>query len=49
MLLGQCRKWKGSGPKRKCVIKDDAVMYVPILKTLQVQLQNQLVLSEVCI
>ena len=35
------------GAKRMCVSKDDCVMYVPLLQTLQLLLKNKAVLSEV--
>jgi len=33
--------------KRKCISKEDCVMYVPLLDTLQVLLKNEAFLSEV--
>lgn len=49
--LGNCRVWKGNGAKRRCVSREDCVMYVPILQTLQMLLNNKFiaVLSEVCL
>ena len=48
MPLGQRRVWKGTGTKRRCVSKEDHMMYVPILETLQSLLRNKIVVSEVC-
>lgn len=33
--------------KRRCVSKEDCIMYVPLLETLQALLKNEVVLSEV--
>ena len=41
--------FKGTGLKRRCMLVEDTMMYVPILETLQVLLQNEAILSEVCI
>ena len=27
--------WKGRGAKRRCVLKEDHVVYIPVLETLQ--------------
>ena len=39
--------WKGRGAKRRCVSKEDHVIYIPVLKTLQGLLKNEAILSEV--
>jgi len=40
-VLGEHRVWKGRGAKRRCISKEDCVMYVPILETLRVKLLFQ--------
>ena len=47
VVLGKTRKYKGIGAKRRCVEKDETMHYVPVLKTLDVILQNETVLAEV--
>ncbi len=47
MTLGSVRKYVGSGAKRQCVEKDETMMYVSILDTIDVLLQNETILSEV--
>lgn len=47
VVLGKTRKYKGIGVKRRCVEKDETMHYVPVLKTLDVILQNETVLAEV--
>ena len=47
MYLGEHRVWKGKGAKRKCVLKKDHLIYVPILETIQCLLRKDCVLSEV--
>lgn len=47
VVLGKIRKYKGIGAKRRCVEKDETMHYVPVLKTLDVILQNETVLAEV--
>ena len=39
--------WKGNGAKRRCVSKEDCIMYVPVLQTLEVLLKNKAIVSEV--
>lgn len=39
--------WKGYGSKGRCISKEDNIMYVPILETIQCLLRNETVLSEV--
>ena len=36
--------WKGCGYKRRCISKEDNLMYVPILDILQCLLKNEAVL-----
>lgn len=47
VVLGTTREYKGTGAKRRCVEKEEIMMYVPILKTLDVILQNETILAEV--
>ena len=47
--LGERSIWKGKGVKRKCTSKEDCIMYVPLLDTLQVLLKNEAFLFEVSI
>ena len=47
VVLGTTRKYKGFGPKRGIIEKDECFVYVPVLKTLQTLLKNESVLSEV--
>lgn len=48
MVLGsRPMKCKGSGAKRRAVEKQDEMMYVPILETLKVLLENDAVMTEV--
>ena len=44
VVLGTKRKYKGFGPKRRIIEKDECFVYVPVLQTL---LKNETVLSEV--
>ena len=46
-VLGEHCRHKGSGNKRRCVLVEDIMMYVPILETLQVLLQNEAIVAEV--
>lgn len=39
---------RGHGRKRKMVKKDESMVYIPILKTLQSLLQDEEILGEVC-
>ena len=45
--LGERRVWKGCGAKRRCVVKEDEVFYVPVLETLQNLIKNDAVFAEV--
>ena len=45
--LGEHRVWKGRGPKRRCVVKQDRLVYIPLLNTLQSMLRNKAILAEV--
>ena len=47
VVLGTTRKARGRGPKRRLVEKEECMVYVPILKSLEVLLGNEQVLSEV--
>lgn len=47
--LGDRQVWKGLGSKRRCVLKNDHAIYVPVLKTLQNMLRNEAILAEVII
>ena len=47
VLLGERHVWKESGAKQRCISKEDDMFYIPVLKTLQVLLSNETVLSEV--
>ena len=47
MSLGKERVWKGSGSKRRCVDRENEVMYIPILETLQSLLLSDSILAEV--
>ena len=47
VTLGKRRVWKGEGPKRRCVVKEDIMMYIPLLASLQSLLLNRAVLAEV--
>jgi len=47
VILGERNVWTGSGAKRRLITKEDNVFYIPILKTLQVLLNNETLLSEV--
>ena len=49
VTLGQQHVWKGTGVKRKCILKDDDIIYIPVLKTLEGLFQNEAILSKVCI
>ena len=46
-VLGSAREYKGVGAKRRRVEKEETMMYVPILKTLDVNLQYEAILAEV--
>ncbi len=48
VTLGEKRVWKGRGQKRQCVEVCDTFMYIPLLKTIQVLLQNSSVVAQVC-
>jgi len=48
IFLGEWYKWKSAGAKRRLITKQDFVYYVPILKTLEVLLNNQHFADEVC-
>lgn len=37
----------GTGRKRRLVMKEDTMMYVPLLETLRVMLENEAVMTEV--
>ena len=39
--------WKGTGSKRRCVIRKDEMMYIQLLDSLQSLLRNEVVLTEV--
>ena len=45
--LGTVRKAKGSGAKRRIVEVEEGMMYIPILETLNVLLNNEAIASEV--
>jgi len=45
--LGEQRVWKGRGLKRRCVVKKDSLVYIPLLNTLQSLLRNKAILAEV--
>ena len=47
VTLGERRVWKGAGVKRKCVVKKDELVYVPLLKTLQAYLSNSFFVEQV--
>lgn len=47
VTLGERRVWKGRGPKRQCVVKEDELMYIPVLETLQSLLQSDATMAEV--
>lgn len=47
IVLGTILKPQGTGAKRRVVKKDETMMYIPILKTLESLLQNDSVLAEV--
>ena len=47
IVLGKKGAWKGVSAKRRCVAKEDCVMYVPVLQTLEALLKNKVVISEV--
>ena len=47
VVLGERHKWKGNGIKRRYILKQDQVYYVPILETFQSLLNNHVLLSEV--
>lgn len=47
IVLGTRRVQKGHGRKRRLVEKEDTLVYVPILKTLQVILNDDGILAEV--
>ena len=47
IVLGTIREYKGIGAKRRCIEKEEIMMYVPILKTLDLILQNETILAEV--
>ena len=45
--LGTVRKAKGSGAKRRIVDVEEGLVYIPILATLNVLLNNESIASEV--
>lgn len=45
--LGSIDKWKGHGRKRRYVTTSEAMMYVPLLETIQTQLQDDVIWKEV--
>lgn len=47
MGLGQRRCWRGVEPKRKCVMKSDEMMYIPVLETIQRLLNSNNIMMEV--
>ena len=47
IALGERRVWKGRGHKRRCVVKKDSLVYIPLLHTLQSLLSNKGILAEV--
>ena len=47
IVLGTILKPQGTGDKRRVVKKDETMMYIPILKTLELLLQNDSMLAEV--
>ena len=47
IVLGIVRKAKGTGHKRRLVETEDAMMYIPLLETLELLLQNETILAEV--
>lgn len=47
ICLGERRVWKGSGVKRRCVVKKDEMFYISVTETLQALLQRDNVLEEV--
>lgn len=48
ICLGEVRKRRGTGRKSRIVTVQETMIYVPILKTLEVLLNNETVLTEVC-
>ena len=38
--------WRGDGPKHRCVEKEETMMYIPLLETLECLLHNDTVLAE---
>ena len=44
IVLGTVRVNEGLGSKQMCMEKNETMMYVPILKTLDILLQNETVL-----
>jgi len=48
IFLVERHKWKSTGVKRRLINKQDFVYYVPILKVLEVLLNNQHFADEVC-
>jgi len=49
VVLGERRICTGSGEQRKSTLKEETMMYVPILETLQVMLENKAIFTEVCL
>ena len=47
VVLGTVRKPKGTSTKRRCVEVKETMLYIPILDTLNILLQNETVISEV--
>lgn len=49
VVLGSVRKAKGMGAKRRVVEIDETMIYIPILETLRILLENEAVMAEVSI
>ena len=47
VILGTVRKAKGAGAKRRIVEVEEGMVYIPILETLNVLLNNESIASEV--
>ena len=47
IILGEYPEWKGTGPQRRCTIKKDELMYIPLLRTIECFLQSDTIRSEV--
>ena len=46
-MFGEHLEWKGSGLHRKCTLKKDEMMYIPLLKTLECLLKSDTIRNEV--